>query len=194
MTDARIDLRWEGPVRLLRDENLQVDSFPRVTSTYLWTLSSDEKKKWIHYVGYASDLQWRNYEHVKCTLGGQYWLPIFENDTARYSEDDLNFEGSSREHAISRLGRWIGDPDSLRNALEYLRRIEVFYAATASTTDARDAEYLIQRRLMEQKDNFGRAYPGISLRGSRLSRPDRVLHHGGVLAPNAAFEIPGITG
>jgi len=74
-----IALEWKGPFGLGTPEQRAAFSPPMKSGVYLWTVANDDCPR-ISYIGQASNLQERFYQHVFWTLGGAYRL---------YGEDHL---------------------------------------------------------------------------------------------------------
>lgn len=74
-----LHLIWKGPFNLVTDEGRSTFLPPNDGGIYLWCVGRHPHLR-VSYVGEASNLQWRLYEHIFWTLGGAYSL---------YSDDHL---------------------------------------------------------------------------------------------------------
>ena len=66
-------LEWKGPFSLASRAHRTSFAPPASSGVYLWTVANDIAPR-IAYVGEASNLAERFYEHTFCTLGGAYCL------------------------------------------------------------------------------------------------------------------------
>ena len=169
-TELSMIVEWSGPFALL-PATLEPNALPEAEGVYLWVLPHHGQRL-VHYVGYASNIRYRQYTHIVRTLGGGDWAPRFpigervENRYARASSR------GARNVEYDRLKQYVaGLPGSAEEILEYFRSVEIF---THLTPNARDLEYLMQQHFMTltaARDPRSALCIDMSLRESRRIDP-----------------------
>jgi len=155
-----IHLKWEGP-RTLPDSLLQPGAVPRAAGVYLWAWR-DFGRPAVHYVGYASSIWDRQYQHVINFLGGGY--PIETRGAKRFWTPERPATGRSTEDYEASVERmmWIlrEAEVAIGQARDYLNQMYLF-AAEAEAAEAKTAEWMLQTHL------------GLSKAGSSIASPAR---------------------
>ncbi len=165
---------WSGPFALLPG-TFEPGGLPEGEGVYLWVLMHSGRRL-VHYIGYASNIRQRQYNHIVRALGGGDWVPRFpigDRVENRYSPSP---HAGARNTEYFRLKQYVEAlPRSAEEILAYLRSVEIF---THLTPNARDLEYVLQQRFMAlsaAQDPRSALCYDMSLRGSRRTDPAFVI-------------------
>jgi hypothetical protein len=160
-------IRWSGPYPLL-PATLEPNGLPEKEGVYLWVLRHENGQRLVHYIGYASDIRCRQYQHMVRCLGGGDWVPRFPIGSRvenRYSPPP---QRGARNKEYYRLKEYVEAlPSSAEEVLAYLKSVEIF---THLTSVGRDVEYAPQMKFMSlaaAKDPRANFCYDVSLQGSR---------------------------
>jgi hypothetical protein len=195
-----VKLVWSDPFRFSEASFEDLDRrVPAGPGVYLWVVGTEEVRR-VSYVGETMDLRWRQREHVRGTLGGQYYL--YDPASLRSAEQPVPwYSANGFEDA------WGGSRTFdafVKVALENLEAYEVVWAELdASKETLRAVESAIVHALFQQREGAGRALvnTGVSVRpentglvevsmewpedGSRVEGLDGPMTYGSLVADRA---------
>jgi hypothetical protein len=167
-------VEWLGPFPLLPG-TLEPNGLPEAEGVYLWVLNH-QGRRLIHYIGYASNIRQRQYNHMVRALGGGDWVPktpIGDRIEDRYSPAP---QRGSWNTSYARLRQYVDAlPRSAEEILAYLKGVEIFAHITPK---ARDLEYLLQQRFLTlagANDPRAALCYEMTLRGSRRIDPEFIV-------------------
>lgn len=164
--DLPTALHFHGPFTFVdRGHAIARSEFTTSEGVYLWVLT-DGKRRFVHYVGETTLLLKRHKKHLTNILGVNYG--IFRADAVAADDPVPVFAGMWRQRSGDPLTATVARWRTLQRAvLAYLESIEVFFAPTALSSEARShVEGRIARQLTERHPEAARFYPADNWTGT----------------------------